>query len=152
MDLRERINAAVKEAMRAHESERLGTLRLMNAAIKDRDIAARGEGDRELVDEAALVELLGKMVRQRQESARMFLEGGRVELADRERAEIRVIEEFLPRQLAADEIESAITDAIAETGAASIRDIGKVMALLKSRHAGQMDFGAVGGQLRARLG
>lgn len=152
MDLRERINAAVKEAMKAREAERLGTLRLMNAAIKDRDIAARGEGEDGPVADAALVELLGRMVRQRQESARMFLEGGRAELAEKERAEIRVIEEFLPRQLDAGEIEAALAAAIAETGASSIRDIGKVMALLKARHAGQMDFGAAGGLLRARLG
>lgn len=152
MDLRERINAAVKEAMKAHEAERLGTLRLMNAAIKDRDIAARGAGEDGPVNDAALVELLGKMVRQRQESARMFLEGGRAELAEKERAEIRVIEEFLPRQLDESEVGAAIDAAIAESGAASIRDIGKVMALLKARHAGQMDFGAVGGLLRARLG
>ncbi|MBW7922323.1 MAG: GatB/YqeY domain-containing protein [Rubellimicrobium sp.] len=151
MDLRERINAAVKEAMKAHESERLGTLRLINAAIKDRDIAARGEGGDSPVSDTVLVELLGKMVRQRQESARMFLEGGRAELADKERAEIRVIEEYLPRQLDEAEIAAAIDAAIAETGAASIRDIGKVMAQLKARFAGQMDFGAAGALLRARL-
>lgn len=152
MDLRERINAAVKEAMKAREAERLGTLRLMNAAIKDRDIAARGEGEDEPVDDAALVDLLGKMVRQRQESARMFLEGGRAELAEKERAEIRVIEGFLPRQFDEAEVGAAIDAAIAESGAASIRDIGKVMGLLKARHAGQMDFGAVGALLRKRLG
>lgn len=152
MDLRERIDTAIKEAMRARESDRLSTLRLMNAAIKDRDIAARGEGDGEPVDDTALIELLGRMVRQRQESARMFTEGGRAELAEKEFAEIRVIEEFLPRQLDESEIESAIAKAIAETGAASIRDIGKVMAMLKTRHAGQMDFGTAGRILRERLG
>src|SRR5699024_2475143 len=131
MDLRERINIAVKEAMKARESDRLATLRLMTAAIKDRDIAARGLGSDDTVGEAAPVELLGKMVRQRQESARMFLEGGRAELAEKERAEIRVIEEFLPRQLDEAEVEAAIAAAIEETGASSIRDIGKVMGVLK---------------------
>ncbi|MCC7320247.1 MAG: GatB/YqeY domain-containing protein [Rubellimicrobium sp.] len=152
MDLRERINSAIKEAMKAREADRLSTLRLVNAAFKDRDIAARGEGSDEPVGEEALVALLGKMVRQRQESARLFLEGGRVELAEKERAEIRVIEEFLPRQLSPEEVGEAIGAAIAETGAESIRDIGRVMAALKARHAGQMDFGQVGGLLRARLG
>lgn len=152
MSLRERINAAVKEAMKARESERLATLRLINAAIKDRDIAARGEGSDEPIDDAAVVVLLGRMVRQRQESTRMFTEGGRVELAEKEQAEIRIIEEFLPRQMDEGEVDRAIAAAIAETGAASIRDIGKVMGVLKSRHAGQMDFGAVGGLLRTRLG
>ncbi len=151
MSLRERINAAVKEAMKGREMERLATLRLINAAIKDRDIAARGEGSDEPVDDAAIVALLGRMVRQRQESARMFLEGARAELAEKEQDEIRVIEEFLPRQLSPAEADRAIAEAIAETGATSLRDIGKVMAVLKARHAGQMDFGAAGGVLRTRL-
>lgn len=151
MSLRERINAAVKEAMKGREMERLATLRLINAAIKDRDIAARGEGSDEPVDDAAIVALLGRMVHQRQESARMFLEGARAELAEKEQDEIRVIEEFLPRQLSPAEADRAIAEAIAETGATSLRDIGKVMAVLKARHAGQMDFGAAGGVLRTRL-
>lgn len=151
MSLRERINAAVKEAMKGREMERLATLRLINAAIKDRDIAARGEGSDEPVDDAAIVALLGRMVRQRQESVRMFLEGARAELAEKEQDEIRVIEEFLPRQLSPAEADRAIAEAIAETGATSLRDIGKVMAVLKARHAGQMDFGAAGGVLRTRL-
>lgn len=152
MDLRERINQALKDAMKAREADRLSTLRLMNAAIKDRDIAARGDGEDGPVGDEAVLALLGKMVKQRLESARLYEEGGRIDLADKERAEIRVIEEFLPRQLSEAEVEAAIAAAIAETEASSIRDMGRVMAALKARHTGQMDFGKVGALLKARLG
>jgi uncharacterized protein YqeY len=152
MDMRERINAALKDAMRAREADRLSTLRLINAAIKDREIAARSEAEGSDVGEDAILAILGKMVKQRIESARAYEEGGRIELADKERAEIRVIEEFLPRQLTENEVETAIAGAIAEVGASSLRDMGKVMSVLKSRHAGQMDFGKAGAQLKARLG
>lgn len=152
MDIRERINAALKEAMRAKEADRLSTLRLVNAAIKDREIALRGEGEGEEVGEDAILAILGKMVKQRIESARAYEEGGRIELAEKERAEIRVIEEFLPRQLNEAEVEAAIDAAIAAVGATSIRDMGKVMAALKAQHTGQMDFGKVGGAVKARLG
>lgn len=151
MQLRDRIATALKEAMKAREAERLSTLRLINAAIKDRDIALRGEG-REGAGEADLLAILGKMVKQRQESARAYEEGGRVELAEKERAEIVVIEEFLPRQLTPAEVDAAIGAAVAEVGASSIRDMGKVMAALKGRYTGQMDFGAVGPMVRDRLG
>jgi uncharacterized protein YqeY len=152
MDLRERINAALKDAMRAREAERLSTLRLINAAIKDREIALRGEGEGAEVGEDAILAILGKMVKQRLESARAYEEGGRIELADKERAEIGVIEEFLPRQLDEAEVDAAIAAAIAEVGATSVRDMGRVMAVLKARHTGQMDFGRVGGAVKARLG
>ena len=152
MTLRDRINQSLKEAMKAREADRTSTLRLMNAAIKDRDIAARGDGEDGPVGDEAVVALLGKMVKQRQESARAYEEGGRIDLADKERAEIVVIEEFLPRQLSAAEVEAAIAEAIAETEAASIRDMGRVMAALKARYTGQMDFGKVGAAIKARLG
>lgn len=151
MQLRDRIANALKDAMKAREAERLSTLRLINAAIKDRDIALRGEGQEE-AGEADLLAILGRMVKQRQESARAYEEGGRVELAEKERAEIGVIEEFLPRRLSPEEVAAAIDAAVAEVGAGSIRDMGKVMAVLKARHAGQMDFGAVGPMVRDRLG
>lgn len=151
MQLRDRIAIALKEAMKAREAERLSTLRLISAAIKDRDIALRGEG-REEAGDGELLAILGKMVKQRQESARAYEEGGRVELAEKERAEIGVIEEFLPRQLGAEEVTQAIDAAVAEVGAASIRDMGKVMAALKARYTGQMDFGAVGPMVKDRLG
>ncbi len=151
MDLRERIGAGLKEAMRDKDATRLGTLRLINAAIKDQDIAARGEGRGETVDDQAVLGILGKMVKQRQESARAYEEGGRLELAEKEREEIAIIEQFLPRQLSGDEVTAAIDAAIAETGAEGLRDMGRVMGALKARYTGQMDFGAVGPAVKARL-
>lgn len=151
MDLRERIGAGLKEAMRDKDATRLGTLRLINAAIKDQDIAARGEGRAETVDEQAVLGILGKMVKQRQESARAYEEGGRLELAEKEREEIAIIEQFLPRQLSEDEVTAAIDAAIAEIGAEGLRDMGRVMGALKARYTGQMDFGAVGPAVKARL-
>lgn len=151
MSLRDRLQSALKEAMKAKEADRLSTLRLINAAIKDRDIVSRGEGGPEMVSEDVITAILAKMIKQRQESARVYEEGGRLELAAREIAEIAVVQEFLPRQLDEAETLAAIDGAIAESGAASIRDVGKVMALLKARYAGQLDFGAVGGLVKARF-
>ena len=152
MILRDRLSMALKDAMRAKEAERLSTLRLINAAIKDRDIAQRGEGGEGLVSEDEITAILSKMVKQRHESARVYEEGGRLELAQKELEEITVIEEFLPRKLSDDEVSAAITAAIAEAGATSIREMGKVMAVLKGKYTGQMDFGAVGPKVRDMLG
>lgn len=152
MGMRDRINTALKDAMKAKEMDRLSTLRLINAAIKDRDIAARGEGKEEGVSDDDLLAIMGKMVKQRQESARAYEEGGRLELAEKELSEIGVIEDFLPRQLDADEVAAAIEAAMAEVGAESIRDMGKVMGELKAKYTGQMDFGAVGPAVKAKLG
>lgn len=152
MDMRERVNSALKQAMKDKAAARLSTLRLINAAIKDRDIAARGEGRDEGVSDAEVMAILGKMVKQRQESARVYEEGGRLDLSERELAEITVIEEFLPRQLTDEEVDAAIAAAIAAVGASSIRDMGKVMGELKARYTGQMDFGAVGVAIKTRLG
>ena len=152
MTMRDQLQTALKEAMKAKEADRLSTLRLINAAIKDREIALRGEGDGGVVDDAAILAILGRMVKQRQESARAYEEGGRLELAEKELAEIGVISKFLPRQLSADEVRAAIAAAIAEAGATSIRDMGKVMAVLKAKYTGQMDFGAVGPQVKDQLG
>lgn len=152
MAMRERLQEALKEAMRAKAVDRLSTLRLINAAIKDRDIANRGDGGDGVVSDGDILAIMGKMVKQRQESARAYEEGGRLELAEKELAEIGVIEEFLPRQLDAPEVEAALVAAIAETGATSIRDMGRVMAVLKGKYTGQMDFGAVGPRLKDRLG
>ena len=151
MSLRERLQTSLKQAMKAKDAERLSTLRLVNAAIKDREIAMRGEGGETEVLEADILGILGKMVKQRQESARAYEEGGRLELAEKELNEVKVIEEFLPRQLGADEVDAAILAAIAEAGASSIRDMGKVMAVLKAKYTGQMDFGAVGPAVKGRL-
>ncbi|MDV7142535.1 GatB/YqeY domain-containing protein [Tropicimonas sp. TH_r6] len=150
--LRNRVSAGLKDAMRNKQAARLSTLRLITAAIKDRDIATRAEGVTEGASDAEVLQILGKMVKQRQESARAYEEGGRLELAEKERAEILVLEEFLPRQLGEAEVEAAIATAIEEAGAESIRDMGKVMGALKSKYTGQMDFGAVGPQVKARLG
>ena len=152
MELRDRIGQALKQAMKDKDQGRLATLRLINAAIKDQEIAARGSEDATALGDAEIRAILAKMVKQRNESVRAYEEGGRVDLAERERAEITVIGEFLPRQLGEDEIKDAIDRAIADVGAVSIRDMGKIMGKLKERHAGQMDFSAVGPQVKARLG
>ncbi|MCM2562355.1 GatB/YqeY domain-containing protein [Lutimaribacter sp. EGI FJ00015] len=151
MDMRERITAALKKAMKERQADRLSTLRLINAAIKDRDIAARGDGEEGGVSDADVLAILGKMAKQRQESARAYEEGGRLDLAERERAEIEVIEEFLPRQLSDKEVRAAIDAAITNIGATSIRDMGKVMGALKEKYTGRMDFGAVGPMVKDRL-
>ena len=152
MDLRERINAALKTAMKERQAARLSTLRLINAAIKDRDIAARSTEDGpDGVTDTEVRQILGRMIKQRQESARAYEEGGRLELAESEREEVAIIEEFLPRRLSDDEVDQAIETAISETGATSIRDMGKVMGVLKDRHTGQMDFGTVGPKVKSRL-
>ena len=155
MELRERIGEALKSAMREKDTARLSTLRLINAAIKDRDIAKRGtggDGADDGVGDDEILQILGKMVKQRHESARAYEEGGRLELAEQERAEIVVIEDFLPKQLDDTEVAAAVEAAIAETGAVSIRDMGKVMGALKSKYTGQMDFGTVGPMVKSRLG
>ncbi len=151
MGLRQKINDSLKEAMREKDATRLSTLRLINAAIKDQDINARAKGNAEGVDDTEVLAILGKMVKQRQESARAYEEGGRLELAEKEQSEIAVIEAFLPRKLSDDEVVKAIDAAISETGADSIRDMGKVMGALKSKYTGQMDFGSVGPEVKARL-
>ena len=151
MSLRNEINSAMKEAMKEKAQLRLSTLRLINAAIKDRDIAARAEGVEEGVDESEIIAILGKMTRQRQESAKTYEEAGRLDLSERELSEIQVIEYFLPRQLNGDEIEIEVTKVIDEQGASSIRDMGRVMACLKERFTGQMDFGSVGPIVKKKL-
>jgi len=151
MNLRDQVNTAVKQAMKDKAAVRLTTLRLINAAIKDQDIAARGNGNDTGVSDADILQILGKMTKQRNESVRAYEEGGRIDLAERERAEITVIEEFLPRQLNGDEVSSAIDKAVSDTGASSIRDMGKVMGALKELYTGQMDFGTVGPLVKDKL-
>lgn len=151
MDTRTRVNQALKQAMKDKAAERLCTLRLINAAIKDREIAARADGEESGIDEAEILAILGKMTKQRKESARAYEEGGRLDLAERELGEIAIIEEFLPKQLSDDEVEEAIREAVAETGAESIRDMGKVMGALKAKYTGQMDFGKAGPLVKDQL-
>jgi hypothetical protein len=138
--------------MKDKDATRLSTLRLINAAIKDREIAMRGDEGETTVGDAEILSILGKMVKQRQESVRAYEEGGRLDLAEAEQEEIEVIQEFLPRQLSPSEIDQAIDAAIEELGAESIRDMGRVMGALKSKYTGQMDFGAVGPKVKERLG
>lgn len=149
--MRDTINAAMKQAMRDKAARRLSTLRLINAAIKDMDISLRGEGRDEGASDDDILKILAKMVKQRQESARTYEEGGRLDLAEREFEEIKVIEEFLPRQLDDGEVIAAIDAAIAEVGAGSIRDMGKIMGALKSKYTGQIDFAKAGPMVKDRL-
>jgi uncharacterized protein YqeY len=150
MSLRERFNAAMKDAMKSGDKPRLSAVRLINAAVKDRDIEARGAG-RGQATEDEIVALLQRMIKQRHESAAMYDKGARPELAAKEHAEIAVITGFLPQQLGESEVAAAIREAIAATGAASIKDMGKVMAALKERHAGKMDFSKAGPAVKAAL-
>ncbi len=150
--MRDRITTALKESTLAKDRLRTCTVRLMLAAIKDRDIALRSEDGADGLDDAGIMALLAKMVKQREESAATYETAGRMELAETERAEIGVIKDFLPKPLSADEVEAAIKKALAETRASSIRDMGKVMGVLKSQYAGRMDFGAAGGRVKAALG
>lgn len=151
MPLRSKIDAALKDALKSQDKTRISTLRLINAAIKDREIARRGEAEESEIGNDEVLGILGKMVKQRQESARAYEEGGRLELAAQELAEIKVIEEFLPRQMDEDETAAAIDAAIREVGADSIRDMGKVMGQLKGQYTGRMDFGRVGPMVKQRL-
>jgi uncharacterized protein YqeY len=149
--MRETITAALKHATKAQDKRRVSTLRLVSAAIKDRDIAARTAGKTEATD-AELLELFAKMIKQREESEKIYADAGRAELAKQEGEEIAIIREFLPKQLSASETDKAIADAVAKTGAASIKDMGKVMAELKANYAGQMDFGKASALVKAKLG
>ena len=151
MDTRTRVNEALKQAMKDKAMERLCTLRLINAAIKDREIAARGDGEEGGIGDEDILAILGKMTKQRKESVRAYEEGGRLDLAEREMNEIEIIEEFLPKQLSEDEVSNAVKAAVNETGAESIRDMGKVMGALKAKYTGEMDFVKVGPMVKDQL-
>jgi len=146
--IRERFSGDLKDAIKAKDAPRVSTLRLICAAIKDRDIAARTEDNADGVTDAEILGILAKMIKQRQESARLYEEGGRLDLAEQELAEIGIIRDYLPRQMSETEVEKAIADAIEDTGACSIRDMGKVMAQLKARHTGKMDFARAGAAIK----
>ena len=149
--LRERLNEDLKAAMRAKDQRAISTLRMSLAALKDRDIAAREKGNREGIGDAEIVDMLQKLVRQRRDSIELYEKGGRPELAQQEAEEIAVIERYLPKTLGEAETNQAIADAIAATGASSVKDMGKVMARLKEQFAGQMDFGKASGMVKAAL-
>ncbi len=150
--LREKIDAALKDAMRAQDEKvRVSTLRLINAAIKDRDIAARSEDRCNGVSDDEILSILTKMVKQREDSAEAFEKGCRPELAEQERAEIEVIKEFMPRQLSGEEIETAVKEVIDEYEASGLKDMGRCMGALKERYSGAMDFGRAGKLMKESL-
>jgi uncharacterized protein YqeY len=148
--LRDAITNAMKEAMKARQERRVSTLRMVNAAIKNADIEARGQGKGPLADDA-LLGLLQTMIKQRQESVELYEKGGRAELASAEREEIAIISAYLPKQMSDDDVKAAIAAAIAETGAAGVKDMGKVIGALKAKFAGQMDFAKASALVKAAL-
>ena len=149
--MRETITAALKHATKAQDKRRMSTLRLVSAAIKDRDIAARTAGKGEATD-AELLDLFAKMIKQREESEKIYADAGRAELAKQEGEEIAIIREFLPVQLSEADVHKAVADAIAQAGAASVKDMGKVMTALKASYAGQMDFAKESALVKQKLG
>lgn len=150
--LREQLNDALKTALLAKDSRAVCTIRLILAALKDRDIAARGEGNTDGLSDDEILALLQAMVKQRRESIALYEQGGRAELAEQEAEEIKVIERFLPRQLDETEIETAVKAVIDELGAESLKDMGRTMATLRGRYAACMDFGRAGAVAKTLLG
>jgi hypothetical protein len=148
--LRDEINNALKQAMKAHDARRVSTLRLVNSTLKNADIEARGQGKGPLTDDD-LKSVFQKMIKQRQESVELYEKGGRPELAQQEREEIAIIAAYLPQQMSEAEAQAAIAAVIKEVGAASMKDMGRVMAALKERHAGEMDFAKASGWVKGLL-
>ena len=148
--MRDKIADALKTAIKAGDRQRTTTLRMINAAIQDRDIANCGAGKSPATDDDVM-QILAKMVKQREEFAKAFEDGNRLELAAQERAEIEIIRDFLPKQLDEESVKEAVKLAIQETGAEGLRDMGRVMNALKEKYAGQMDFGKAGGIVKSML-
>ena len=151
MSIRDEFTTTLKEALKSKDQVAMSTIRLITAAIKDRDIAARSNGNQDGIGDAEILSLLQSMIKQRQESSKTYEEAGRPELAEREKAEIGVIEKFLPAQMSDDEVSAAIDSIIADVGAADIKDMGKVMNELKGKYAGQIDMTKAGGLVKAKL-
>ncbi len=149
--LREELNQSLKEAMRARDQQALTTVRLILAALKDRDIQARSEGQGDGIGDDEILDMLTKMVKQRREAMTLYEKGNRQDLVDKEQSEIDVIQRFLPKQLNDSELEAAVLQAIGELEAASVKDMGRVMGVLKQRFAGRMDFGRASGIAKAKL-
>ena len=152
MGLRDKINDSLKEAMKSGDKRRVSTLRLVNSAIKDRDIQNRTAGPDAGVNDAQIVEVMARMVKQRQESLEIYERAGRDELATQEREEIEIIQSYMPRQLSEEEMKSVIAAVIKEVGATSVKDMGKVMGALRAKYSGQMDFGKAGAMIKGQLG
>jgi len=148
--LRDKLNDGMKEAMKSQNKLRTSTLRLVNAAIKNADIEARTAGKQPLTDDEVM-SLMQKLIKQRQEAAELYTKGGRQELADQESGEIKIIQGFLPQQMGELEMKAAIAEVIKQEGATSVKDMGKVMAALKSAYAGKMDFGKASGVVKSLL-
>ncbi|TNM63051.1 GatB/YqeY domain-containing protein [Aliirhizobium smilacinae] len=148
--MREKLTESMKEAMKAKDSRRLSTVRLIQSAVKDRDIANRGVG-KEAASEDEILQILQKMVKQREESAKIYQDAGRAELATQEREEIDILKTFMPEQLSDEKVDEIVAAVVAETGAAGMKDMGKVMAALRERYAGQMDFAKASGVIKAKL-
>lgn len=149
--LREDLKKALVEALKAKDEKKVSTIRLINAAIKDKDIEARPKGILDGIDDTAILNLLMSMVKQRNESINMYKQGGRDDLAQKEQAEIDIIQLFLPKQMSEAEILSAIDEIIQQTGASSIKDMGKVMGVLKDKYAGKMDFASASQLIKSKL-
>jgi uncharacterized protein YqeY len=150
--LRQQLNDTLKDAMRAKEERKVSTIRLINAALKDRDIQARSKGNTDGIPDEEILGLMQSMVKQRRDSIEAYSKGGRPDLAQQEAEEISCIESFLPKQLSDDEQTAAIAEAVDKSGAESIKDMGKVMAYLKEHYAGRMDFSKAAGKVKAQLG
>lgn len=148
--MREKLTESMKEAMKAKDSRRLSTVRLIQSAVKDRDIANRGAGKDAATDDEIL-QILQKMVKQREESAKIYEDAGRAELATQEREEIAVLKTFMPEQLSDEKVDEIVAAVVAEIGAEGMKDMGKVMAALRERYAGQMDFAKASGVIKAKL-
>ncbi|HIC30234.1 MAG TPA: GatB/YqeY domain-containing protein [Rhodospirillales bacterium] len=149
--LRTRLSDALKTAMKGKDAPTVSTLRLIMAALKDRDIAARGKGNKDGIPEEEILGLLQSMIKQRRDSIALYEKGGRMELAQQEAEEIAIIEEYLPQQMSDDDIAAAIDAVIEDAGAATLKDMGKVMAGLKEKHAGSMDFSMASAMVKERL-
>lgn len=150
--LREQVTEALKAAMRDRDTETVSTIRMILAGIKDKDIAARPSGNTSGIGDPEILSLLQSMVKQRRESIALYRQGGRADLVAKEEGEIAVIERFLPAQMDAAAVDAAIASAISETGAQAVKDMGKVIGLLKSKYSGQMDFSTVGPLVKSKLG
>lgn len=148
--MREKLTESMKEAMKAKDSRRLSTVRLIQSAVKDRDIANRGTG-RDAATDDEILQILQKMVKQREESAKIYEDAGRAELATQEREEIAVLKTFMPEQLSDEKVDEIVTAVVAEIGAEGMKDMGKVMAALRERYAGQMDFAKASAVIKAKL-
>lgn len=150
--IREELKKALVDALKAKDEKKVSTIRLINAAVKDKDIEARPKGNLNGIDDTAILSLLQSMIKQRNESIALYKQGNRIDLVEKETAEINIIQSFLPQQMGIEEVKKAIETIITQTGASSIKDMGKVMGALKAQYAGKLDFGAASALIKEKLG